>query len=68
MGEETECSLLVQVLDYFLQKRVDVHIQFCFLEELQKLHMFCYDLPEVCHFLEQFGKELGGVWVVHFEL
>lgn len=30
--------------------------------------MFCYNLSEVCHFLEQLGKELGGLGVVHLEL
>lgn len=30
--------------------------------------MFCYNLSEVCHFLEQLGKELRGLGMVHLEL
>lgn len=30
--------------------------------------MFCYNLSEVCHFLEQLGEELRGLGVVQLEL
>lgn len=30
--------------------------------------MFCYNLSEVGHFLQQLGKELGGLGVVQLEL
>lgn len=44
------------------------HVRLCLLYYLQQLHVLCHNLSEVCHFLEQLSKELGGLWVVQLEL
>ena len=61
-------SVLIQVLVDFLEERVETHVRLRFLYYLQQLHVFCHNLSEVCHFLEQLGKELGGLGVVQLEL